>query len=323
LEKGDSRVGQANRKKAKAPKGQEALGYPVLTLPGVVSNRFWNELAEEARAYINLLDRLTRTATDASEREELEDRMISSLSHLAMHSSVLYESVDEAIENSDDDQFQELVLIVKTFDSEALERQEEGEADEAELEEGGYLDYLDKAFEATDEIAIFLRNYDESVRYMSGKVAEHATRLAKNNRIRGQKNPAAKLRAIANDAARNINAHADETDTTLPEFKRSTRVMSRNFMKYLEWLVQNDAAGQGVQDAARDLRGLRESIREARLPTETFLESVLRLKAQNVPMELNRACQRLSKQLEEALGAFRHLEEFSTKALALLERESQ
>ncbi len=97
-------MGKTNREEAKAAEGQEALKYPILALPGVIGNRYWSELAEEAQTYLELLRKLERTATDAVEREALEDEMIASLSHLAMHSSVLYDSVDEAIENSDEDE---------------------------------------------------------------------------------------------------------------------------------------------------------------------------------------------------------------------------
>ena len=95
-------MANANRQKRGAVGAQAALSYPVLTLPGVVGNLFWQELAEEATTYASLLQRLEHTPPDAPEREALEDEIIASLAHLATHSAVLYESVDKAIEAEDD-----------------------------------------------------------------------------------------------------------------------------------------------------------------------------------------------------------------------------
>ena len=94
-------MASANRQKARAAGAQAALSYPVLTLPGVVGNLIWRELAEEASVYTDLLQRLEHTPLDAPERENLEDEILSSLSHLAVHSAVLYKSVDQAIEAED------------------------------------------------------------------------------------------------------------------------------------------------------------------------------------------------------------------------------
>ena len=95
-------MANADRQKARAAGAQAALSYPVLTLPGVVGNLFWRELAEEANVYAELLQRLEHTPPDAPEREGMEHEIVASLAHLATHSAILYESVDKAIEAEDD-----------------------------------------------------------------------------------------------------------------------------------------------------------------------------------------------------------------------------
>lgn len=95
-------MASTNKQKATAAGAQAELSHPMLTLPGTVGSLFWQELAEEASIYTNLLQRLEHTPPDAPEREDLEDKIISSLAHLAVHSAVLYESVDQAIEADDE-----------------------------------------------------------------------------------------------------------------------------------------------------------------------------------------------------------------------------
>lgn len=71
----------------------------VLDIPGVVGEPIWRELADEAEAYLKLYKRLAREPLDSPDREALEDKMILSLAHLSIHSRVLYDSVDGALES--------------------------------------------------------------------------------------------------------------------------------------------------------------------------------------------------------------------------------
>lgn len=70
----------------------------ILNIPGVVGEPIWKELAEEAETYLELYKRLSREPLDSPEREALEDKLILSLAYLFIHSQVLYESVNKAIE---------------------------------------------------------------------------------------------------------------------------------------------------------------------------------------------------------------------------------
>ena len=70
----------------------------ILNIPGVVGEPIWEELADEAEVYLELYKRLSQEPLESPEREALEDKLILSLAHLSIHSRVLYESVDEALE---------------------------------------------------------------------------------------------------------------------------------------------------------------------------------------------------------------------------------
>jgi hypothetical protein len=83
--------------KEKRAAREETLGR-ILNIPGVVGEPIWQELADEAEAYLELYRRLSKEPLDSRDRETLEDKMILSLAHLAIHSQALYASVDNAIE---------------------------------------------------------------------------------------------------------------------------------------------------------------------------------------------------------------------------------
>ena len=74
----------------------------IINIPGVVGEPIWKELAEEAETYLELYKRLSQEPLESPKREALEDKMILSLAHLSVHSQVLYESVDRALEAETD-----------------------------------------------------------------------------------------------------------------------------------------------------------------------------------------------------------------------------
>ena len=74
----------------------------ILNIPGVVGEPIWEELADEAEVYLELYKRLSKEPPDSPEREALEDKMVMSLAHLSVHSRVLYESIDEALDAETD-----------------------------------------------------------------------------------------------------------------------------------------------------------------------------------------------------------------------------
>jgi hypothetical protein len=78
-----------------------ALNNP-LSAPGSPPAELWLELAHEAHEFIELVTLLVSAqALPREAREELEQRLLSSLSHLQMHSQVLDESVTDALDLAD------------------------------------------------------------------------------------------------------------------------------------------------------------------------------------------------------------------------------
>ncbi|MEX2534980.1 MAG: hypothetical protein WD273_05200 [Trueperaceae bacterium] len=84
---------------ALAQAGQMNIPLKLVTAPPL---QLWEELAVEARTYIDLLERLKMTPLDAPGRHELEKELMSSLSHLQVHSLVLEEGVIDSLELTDD-----------------------------------------------------------------------------------------------------------------------------------------------------------------------------------------------------------------------------
>lgn len=86
----------------------------MIDLPGVPSVRIWNELADEMRVYLELIDRLKALSPNAPERDELEHRLVDSLTHIAVHSGVLHEQVSDAIlDAADYDEIEEALNELK------------------------------------------------------------------------------------------------------------------------------------------------------------------------------------------------------------------
>lgn len=94
-------MGNANSKEGAAPETKTKVAHPVIDLPGIMGNDYWKELAEEAKTYIRLVQKLEGAPQNAPEREELEEQLIASLNHMVVHGSVLEENVDEAILKED------------------------------------------------------------------------------------------------------------------------------------------------------------------------------------------------------------------------------
>ena len=64
---------------------------------GPKANPLWEELAEEAERYVQLVRRLKTLPQDDPERAELEGELYASLSHLAVHARLLLERLERAL----------------------------------------------------------------------------------------------------------------------------------------------------------------------------------------------------------------------------------
>jgi hypothetical protein len=95
-------VSQGDQAEA-ARRAREALeGATVdapLGLPTAPPLEVWEELAEEAQRYTELLR--AWKAAGPSERKTLDDELLGSLSHLRVHSQVMEDIIEEAMDLAD------------------------------------------------------------------------------------------------------------------------------------------------------------------------------------------------------------------------------
>ena len=68
---------------------------------GAPNTLLWDELAQEAKRYGDLVSRLKSTGRGAGERDALEGELLESLAHLRVHAAVLDEAVTDALIESD------------------------------------------------------------------------------------------------------------------------------------------------------------------------------------------------------------------------------
>ncbi len=69
----------------------------ICSILGSSRNVLFEELAEEAELYLNLLEKLKRSPAEA-QREDLETELYASVNHLWIHAKLLVETIDEAMD---------------------------------------------------------------------------------------------------------------------------------------------------------------------------------------------------------------------------------
>jgi hypothetical protein len=74
----------------------------ILSHAGVTEDRLLDELAEECRRYLTLLETLGNLP-NSDGREDLEGELYASISHLAGHGSLLLEHLDELVDELPED----------------------------------------------------------------------------------------------------------------------------------------------------------------------------------------------------------------------------
>jgi hypothetical protein len=75
---------------------------PILSHGSVTEDRLLDELAEECRRYLTLLETLG-DLPNSDGREDLEGELYASISHLAGHGSLLLEHLDELVDELPED----------------------------------------------------------------------------------------------------------------------------------------------------------------------------------------------------------------------------
>jgi len=290
-------VGTANRKKKGPPERTATLGNPVIRLPGIVGNAYWEELAGEAENYLALLRKLERMPLGAEGREDWEDKMVSSLSHLAVHSAVLYRSVDEAIEGQGErDDMASAALGV--------------ESDEYEEAEEGYLDHLLKSQQAVESVNLLLQKLSAATERMGPELQRHAEHVSTANKAGSLQG----ARLAVNQAASAIDTYAAGLEKDLPDLRQDVVKISDNTTKFIAWLRENQPGTSEARESLRQtVAGLKEAIPETYRQTEGFLQAVEDLPT--ATKALASARNRLAKKLVAILDTFKELETFAGNAL--------
>lgn len=96
-------MASANSAQTSTP-GKKVLN-PILDLPteaSAPSTLLWDELVEEARVLDALVAELKKTEINSPNREQLEQKLLSSLAHVRVHSQVLEDSLTEALLKADE-----------------------------------------------------------------------------------------------------------------------------------------------------------------------------------------------------------------------------
>lgn len=268
----------------------------------MVANAYWEELAREAETYLTLLRKLERMPVGSSKRERCEDEMVSCLSHLAVHSAVLYRSVDEVIErlsDGDDATIDELGL----------------ESDEPEEAEAGLRDPFSEAEQAVERLNLLLRKLSATATRMGSELGGHAERVTAANEAGSTQG----ARPAVNEASSTIDAYAADLGTDIPELRRSVARLSGSIMEFVGWLRENH---QGDAEARESLIRAITTLRAA-MP-ETYRQTDgLRRVVEDLPKatrDLARARNRLTKKLVAVLDTFEELEAFADRALVELAR---
>lgn len=95
-------MAQTHRETRKASQNPAQAGVTLLSLPTAPPVSVWDELADEASRYVELLERLKASPSGAPGRDDLEAELMGSLEHLQMHSEVLERAVTRAALLADD-----------------------------------------------------------------------------------------------------------------------------------------------------------------------------------------------------------------------------
>jgi len=90
----DSNMATATRKTRNATSRKKTVA--IDSALGAEKNGLFEELAAEAKVYIDLVRRLKSMPEKDSRREDLEGELYGSIAHLSTHATLLLEEIDKA-----------------------------------------------------------------------------------------------------------------------------------------------------------------------------------------------------------------------------------
>lgn len=274
----------------------------ILTVPGVVKEPVWQELADEAEVYLGLYKRLSKEPLDSPEREAIEDRMILSLAHLSTHSQVLYASVDEAIEVSSVNELEHQDKLQKPVPGD--EEEEIFEQLEAGLSaQEGILNFLNFLNERTT-------NHGEQIHVQSLKIDRINTSKS------SQAKKTQKIEKVLSDIASLIDRYTNEISENLPKYRNDVGHYVGAYSKFIFWASSMDHGSEAQkQELHRILKDLRETLRDNTKSISEFINNVqgTGYTASNIfkHEKLKNACDRLANILIGILDTGRELSTFT------------
>lgn len=290
--------------KEKRTAHKKTLGT-ILTIPGVVGEPIWQDLATEARTYIRLHEQLSREPLNSSDREKLEDKIILSLSHLSTHSQVLYETVDEAIEKQAAESGWNDVPLLGWQGKEF---------------EKGLLDYLEEGNTAQQGIIAFLNELSEHTQDMSDRLNEHTSEIQDSSSFVGpQTVKMNKIRVAVHRSVTSINKYAQQIEVGLPAFRKDVSHFIESYSKLIFWDSVSENEQVQTQEYRIVLKEFRQTLSKSIKSTHDFLEAIQGIPSR-VSQKLTRARDSLVDRITAILDSLKELEAFAEDTLKKLDR---
>ena len=294
--------------KEKSSAREKTLGR-ILTLSGVVGEPIWKELADEAEVYLELYECLSQEPLDSSDREALEDKMILSLAHLSVHSQVLYDSIDEAIETNIVEEFKHKNYLQETFT----------EATEVEMHKS-----LEVGASAQEAIVNFWNYLNELTVKHGEEIESKNLELKKVTASQSSKAKKSKgINRVLNGTASLVERYTDNISAKLPEYRYDVGKYIEAYAKFAFWLGSLDrdeeAQKQELFEASNDFR---KTLKELVSSMSEFIINIQGL-GHTALEDLNHtrlsdACANLVKKLVGTLDTVRELDTFTEGILEKL-----
>lgn len=296
-------MAHASSKEKRATR-EEALGT-ILTIPGVVKEPVWRELADEAEVYLKLYKRLSKEPLDSPEREALEDKMILSLAHLYTHSRVLYEVVDEAIEKQAAESSWNDISLVNW---------------QEETSEKGLLDYLEEGNSAQQGIITFLNELSDHTRSMSTKLTEHTSEIQDSSRFAGpQTVKINKISVAVHRSVTLLNKYSGQIETGLPVFRKDVSRFIESYSKLILWNSVSEDEQAQTQEYRTVLEKFKQTLSQSIKSTHDFLRAIQGIPSR-VSHKLTGARDSLINRITAILDSLKELEAFAEDTSKKLDR---
>ena len=254
--------------------------------------------------YLELYKRLSKEPLDSPEREALEDEIVMSLAHLSVHSQVLYESVDEAIELGLPEEVQAVEKPRNTLESEF---------------EKGLPDHLNDFLSSQGHIIDFLKNFADESQKMKDHFSTTIAETKEAEKIGNIKTRVAKLNIVSNRLTSAINTYSGQLRQGLPNLRQDAALFIVSSSAIISSEIDSNGKNtQTAQTLATSLAKLKEGV--AKLGNADELRSIMQKASHNkkLPRTLMKAANDLERQVLVFQDVFREIGAFVDEELKKL-----